>query len=174
MIRGKKRGHGAYTGANVLALQDAGQSQVEISKNLGIAVNVVGAILRGEGKWAAIVGDAKIEAYRKEQRRQHELMAHELSTEALKRIETTLPKASVGQATMVFGVLQEKIKLITGEAAQNVRVAVSVEAEKLTDMLDKLVTSLKVGAAIDVTPPVETSGSLFLAKEPQCSPLTGK
>lgn len=138
-----KKGHSKDIGATALALHDTGMIESEIGKALGISHSTVSEIIRGVGKWATLTSDVQMEAYRKEQRHKHEVAMHELSTTALERIEKTLPYASVGQAVMTLGVLQDKIRLLSNESTQNIKVAVSVEADKLTETLNKLLGSLK-------------------------------
>src|SRR5574341_1532298 len=92
-------------------------------------------------------------------------MARELSTKLLQRIEDTVSRASLSQAVIAFGVLQDKARLLAGESTQNIAFGGSVrlETDKLTDMLAKLVSSLRDDAPAEVT-----DAEIVAEKEPPC------
>lgn len=158
-----KKGHKGYLGANVLALRDAGKTEAEIADALTVSQQTVSDILTGKGKWAAIARETWFDSYRVEMKRKHEAIAHELSTEALKRLQKTLPYTSASQAAVVFGILQDKARLLAGESTKNISVAVHIEADALSNTLTKLVNALREevtpheSTPIDVTP-VEGGG----------------
>ena len=156
-----------FKGAAVQALADAGVSTGQIAENLGLSVSLVDDIVNGRGKWASLKTDQQLQAYRAQQTRIHEVMARELSTKALQRIEDTINKGGLSQAVIAFGVLQDKARLLAGESTQNIAFSgtVRVESEKLTDVLARLVSSLKD----------DTEEAQIIAEkveEPQCMTTT--
>ena len=162
----KKHDTAIYKGAAVEALALTGVSPSQIAEDLGISLGLVDDILNQRGRWASLKTDQALQQYRQKQTRQHELMARELSTKALQRIEDTIQSASLGQAVVAFGILQDKARLLAGESTQNIAFGgtVRVESEKLTDMLAKLVSSLNDDA------PVEAE----IVKEPSCTTPTAE
>ena len=148
----KKHDTRLYKGAAVEALALAGVSEGQIAEDLGVSISLVDDVLNGRGRWASLKTDQALQQWRQKQTRQHELLARELSTKALQRIEDTLPTANLSSAIIAFGVLQDKARLLAGESTQNIAFGgtVRIESEKLTDMLAKLVSSLT-----DDTPVVE-------------------
>jgi len=149
-----------YKGAAVEALALVGVAPGQIAEDLGVSTSLVDDVLNNRGRWASLKTDQALQQYRQKQTRQHELMARELSTKALQRIEDTLPKASLSQAVIAFGVLQDKARLLAGESTQNIVFGgtVRMESEKLTDMLAKLVSSLSDDATVEAE----------IVKEPSC------
>mgnify|MGYP001580414499 FL=1 len=127
------------------ALATAGVTPGQIAEDLGLSVNLVNDIVNGRGKWASLQTDHQLQQYRAQQTRMHELMARELSTKALQRIEDTINKGGLSQAVIAFGVLQDKARLLAGESTQNIAHGgtVRLESEKLTDVLARLVSSLR-------------------------------
>lgn len=140
-MRGK--GTDKKLGAQVMALNELNKTQEEIGQLVGLPQTTVSEILTGKGRWASIQREAWFETYRKSQKRKIEAAAHELSEQALRRIEETLPKANLSQASVTFGILQDKIRLLAGESTANVAVAVKVEADALNKTLDKLLKGLR-------------------------------
>ena len=134
-----------YKGAAVQALAEVGVSPRQIAEDLGVSVSLVDDVLHGRGRWASLKTDHQLQQWRAQQTRQHELLARELSTKALQRIEDTLPTANLSSAIIAFGVLQDKARLLAGESTQNIAIGgtVKVESEKLTDVLARLVSSLQ-------------------------------
>jgi hypothetical protein len=134
-----------FKGAAVEALALAGVAPSQIAEDLGIGVSLVDDILNGRGRWASLRTDQALQEYRQKQTRIHELMARELSTKALQRVEDTISKASLSQAVIAFGILQDKSRLLAGESTQNIAFGGSVrlESEKLTNTLARLLNSLK-------------------------------
>ena len=128
---------------NVMVMADMGKTSTEIGEAVGLPLTTVEDIRKGVGRWAAVQRDHWFQSYRKEMRRKHEAMAHELSGLALERIEAGLPKSSVAQAAVVFGILQDKIRLMAGESTQNIAVSVKIEDEALSKTLERLMHSLK-------------------------------
>ena len=134
-----------YKGAAVDALAQLGETPGQIAENVGISISLVDDILNKRGRWASLETDHALQEYRTKIARQHELMARELSTKLLKRIEATVSTSSLSQAVIAFGILQEKIRLLAGESTQNIAFGgtIKIESEKLTDMLARLISSLK-------------------------------
>ena len=140
----KARDTQLFKGAAVEALAATGVTPSQIAEDMGLSLGLVESILAGKGRWASLHTDQALQQYRQKQTRQHELMARELSTKALQRIEDTLPTANLSSAIIAFGVLQDKARLLAGESTQNIAFGgtVRIESEKLTDMLARLVSSL--------------------------------
>ena len=141
----KPKDKALFKGAAVQALAEVGVSPSQIAEDLGLSVSLVNDIVNGRGKWASLKTDQQLQQYRNQQTRMHEIMARELSTKALQRIEDTINKGGLSQAVIAFGVLQDKARLLAGESTQNIAFSgtVRVESEKLTDVLARLVSSLK-------------------------------
>lgn len=127
------------------ALAAAGVTSSQIAEDMGRSVSMVDDILNSRGRWASLATDQALQEYRAKQTRQHELMARELSTKLLERIEKTINTGGLSQAVIAFGILQDKARLLAGESTQNIAFGgtVRVESEKLTDMLARLLSSLK-------------------------------
>ena len=140
----KARDTRLYKGAAVEALADTGMPPGQIAEAVGVSLSVVDDILHGRGRWASLHTDQALQQYRQQQTRQHELMARELSTKLLERIEKTINTGGLSQAVIAFGILQDKARLLAGESTQNIAFGgtVRIESEKLTDMLARLVSSL--------------------------------
>jgi hypothetical protein len=172
----KPRDKALFTGAAVEALALTGVSPGQIAEELGMSISLVDDILNGKGKWATLKTDQALQQYRQKQTRQHELMARELSTKALERIEVMIPKASLSQAVIAFGVLQDKARLLAGESTQNISFGgtVRMESEKLTDMLAKLVSSLShdTGAVEVPVTEAEVVVESKVKEEPPCTTTT--
>lgn len=133
-----------YKGAAIQALADMGETPGRIAETVGVSLSMVDDVIHGRGRWASLKTDHQMQQYRAQQTRMHEVMARELSTKALQRIEDTITRGGLSQAVIAFGVLQDKARLLAGESTQNIAIGgtVHIESEKLTDMLARLVSSL--------------------------------
>ena len=175
----KARDTRLYKGAAVEALAATGVPPGQIAEDMGLSLSLVDNILNKRGQWASLHTDQALQQYRQKQTRQHELMARELSTKALERIEATLPTANLSSAIIAFGVLQDKARLLAGESTQNISFGgtVRIESEKLTDMLARLVSSLTDDLPKPVV--VVTEAQIVETKEeppcmtPTSNPATG-